>query len=118
MINPRFIIWPCIAPKVCIPICVNHIRDTVASLIDEVCHDDQIEPHPQPLEDETSPSNATTADDDARLVIKATGLRENSCVPTFFDVKIFNPLTKACPKSLPDAYRYHESIRKQNTNNA
>ena len=27
----------------------NHIRDTVARLLDEKCHDVQIEPHLQPL---------------------------------------------------------------------
>ena len=58
---------------------------------------------------ETS-SNATTVDDDSRLDIKVTGLWKNSFVRAFFDVKIFNPRIKLCPKSLPDAHNYHESI--------
>ena len=30
----------------------------------------------------------------------------------FFDVKIFNPFDKSCPKNIEDAYSYHENIKK------
>ena len=31
--------------------------------------------------------------------------------PFFFDVKIFNPLAKSCPKNSVEAYKYHESLK-------
>ena len=31
---------------------------------------------------------------------------------TYFDVKIFNPLAKSCPKNIPDANNYHETLKK------
>ena len=31
--------------------------------------------------------------------------------PTFFDVKIFKPHAKTCPKIISDAYKYHESVK-------
>ena len=31
---------------------------------------------------------------------------------TFFDVMIFNPHVKSCPKTIKDAYKYHESIKR------
>ena len=31
---------------------------------------------------------------------------------TFFDVKIFNPLAKSCPREIKEAYKYHENIKK------
>ena len=30
---------------------------------------------------------------------------------TFFDVKIFNPHAKSCPKPISDAYKYPESVK-------
>ena len=30
----------------------------------------------------------------------------------FFDVKIFNPLTKSCPNEVKEAYKYHETLKK------
>ena len=29
----------------------------------------------------------------------------------FFNVKIFNPRAKSCPKTIADAYKYHESVK-------
>ena len=48
------------------------------SLRNDVCHDVEIKPHLQPLQGETFALNSTaTDDDDARLDIKANGLRES-----------------------------------------
>ena len=58
-------------------------------------------------------SNSTTTDDDARLDIKATGLWGSRLDRIFFDVKIFNPHAKSCPKTIKDAYNYHESIKRK-----
>ena len=47
-----------------------------------------------------------------RLDIKANGLWGSRFNRTFFDVKIFNPHAKSCPKTKKDAYKYHESIKR------
>ena len=90
----------------------NQIRDVFANLMDDVCHDVQIEPKLQSLDGEIFSSNSTTSDDDSRLDIKANGLWGFRFNRTFFDVKIFNPHAKSCPKTIKDAYKYHESIKR------
>ena len=79
--------------------------------MDEVCHDVQIEPKLQSLDGEIFSSNSTTTDDDARLDIKANGLWGSRFNRSFFDVKIFNTHAKSCPKTIKDAYKYHEGIK-------
>ena len=88
------------------------IRDVFVKLMDDVCHDVQIEPKLQSLDREIFSSNSTTTDDDARLDIKANGLWGPLVNRTFFDVIIFNPHAKSCPKTIKDAYKYHESIKR------
>ena len=77
----------------------NEIRDTFANLMDEVCHDVQIEPMLQELQGETD-NKTTCSDEEARPDIKENGLWGQSFERTFFDVKIFNPLAKSCPREL------------------
>ena len=69
----------------------NEIGDVFAILMDDVCHDVQIEPKLQLLDGENFSINSTTTDDDARLDIKANGLWGSRFNRTFFDLKIFNP---------------------------
>ena len=69
----------------------NEIRDTFATLMSEVCFDVEIEPKLQSLQGESR---------------------------NFFDVKVFNPHTKTSRRLLKDAYKYHESLKTQNTNRA
>ena len=88
----------------------NQIRDTFATLLDELCHDVEIESKLQSLEGESFHNKTTTTEDDARLDIKASGLWGGRFSRTFFDVKIFNPHAKSCPKTISDAYKYHESV--------
>ena len=90
------------------------IRDTFAELMNEVCHDVEIEPHLQSLQGESFDHRTTTTDDEARLDTKANGLREMRFSKTYFDVKFFKPLAKSCPKSIPDAYTFHESKKRLN----
>ena len=90
----------------------NEIIDVFANLMDDVCHDVQIEPKLQSLDGEIFSSNSTTTDDDARLDIKGNGLWGSRFNRTFFDVKIFNPQAKSCPKTIKDSYKYHESIKR------
>ena len=90
----------------------NEIGDVFANLMDDVCHDVQIEPEIQSLDGKVFPSNSTTTDDGARLDIKANGLWGCRFNHTFFDVKIFNPHAKSCPRTIKAAYKYHESINR------
>ena len=90
----------------------HDIRDTFAELMNEVCYDVEIEPHLQSLQGESFDHRTTTTEDEARLDIKANGLWETRFSKTYFDVKIFNPLAKSCPKSIPDAYTFHESQKR------
>ena len=86
----------------------NELHDSFANLL----HDVEIEPHLQSLHGETFALKSTTTDDDATLDIKANGLWESRFNKTYFDVKIFNQLAKSCPESSSEAYKYHESIKK------
>ena len=70
----------------------NETRDTLATLLDEVCHDVEIEPKLQSLEGESFHNKTTTTEDDARLDIKANGLWGGRFSRTFFDVKISTPM--------------------------
>ena len=90
----------------------NEIRDTFAKLMDEVCHDVELEPKLQPLEGETFDNKTTTTEDEARLDIKANGLWDTRFSRTLFDVKIFNPMAKSCPKDVNAAYKHHEALKK------
>ena len=81
-------------------------------MMDDVCHDVQIEPKLQSLVGEIFSSNSTTTDEDARLEIKANGLWGSGFNRTLFEVKIFNPHAKSCPKTIKDANKYHESIKR------
>ena len=80
--------------------------------MDDVCHDVQIEPNLQSLDGEIFSSNSTTTDDDAQLDINAHGLWGSCFTRTFFRVKIFNPHATSSPKTIKDAYKYHESIKR------
>ena len=90
----------------------NEIRDVFANLLDDVCHDVQIEPKLQSLDGEIFSSNSSTTDDYAQLDSKAIGLWGSRFNRTFFDVKVFNPHAKSWPKTIKDAYKYHESIKR------
>ena len=83
----------------------NEIRDTFAQLLEEVCHDVDIEPKIPSLEGESFHNKTTTTEDDARLDIKVNGLWRGRFSRTFFDLKIFNSHYKSCPKTISDAYK-------------
>ena len=88
-------------------------RDSLKNFFSGGCQDVEIEPHLQPLQGETFALKPTTNDDDdERIDIKDNGLRESRSNKTYFDVKIVNPLAKSCPESSSEAYKYHESIRR------
>ena len=59
------------------------------------------------------PSNINQLALKMKLVsISANGLWDSRFSRTYFDVKIFNPLTKSCPKEVKEAYKYHETLKK------
>ena len=68
--------------------------DSFENLLSDVCHDVEIDPHLQPLQGKTFALKSMTSDDDARLDIKANGLRESKFNKTYFEFEIFNPLAK------------------------
>ena len=76
----------------------NEIRDCFGELLNQVCHDLEIEPKLLPLQGESFASNSVTKDDEARFDIKANGLWESRFHRTFFDVKVFNPHAKSMYK--------------------
>ena len=92
----------------------NEIRDTFANLMNEVCHDVEIEPKLQPLQGESFVNNSTTTEDEARLDIKANRLRGSQFSRAFFDVKIFKPHAKTLRKLHKDAHKNHETLKNSN----
>ena len=90
----------------------NEIRDTFASLLKDICFDVELEPKLQPLEGESFDNKTTTTEDEARLDIKANGLWETRFNRTFFDVKIFNPHARSCPRMIKEAYKHHEGQKR------
>ena len=79
--------------------------------MNEVCHDVEIEPKLQPLQGESFVNNSTTTEDEARLDIKANGLRGSRVSRAFIDVKIFNAHAKTSRKLHKDAYKYQETLK-------
>ena len=101
-----------IVQKVAIRTYDTDICDSFANLLNEVCDDVEVEPCLPSLQGETFANRTTTIDDDARLDIKANGFFDSRFSRTFFDVKVFIPYAKICPRSIPDSYKYQESIKK------
>ena len=90
----------------------NDIRDSFANLLNEFCDDVEVEPCLQSLQGKTFANRTATIDDDAGLDIKANGFFDSRFNRTLFNVKVFNAYAKSCPRSIPDSYKYHESIKK------
>ena len=87
----------------------NEIRDTFANLMNEVCHDDEIDPKLQPLQSESFLNNSTTTEDKARLDIKTNGLWGSQFSRAFFDLKILHPM----PKHRENCIKTHINITKR-----
>ena len=68
------------------------MRDLFASLLKDVCHDVEIEPHLHPLT-EVLISSANSSDE-ARLDVSARGFWQRG-QRAFFDVRVFNPFAKS-----------------------
>ena len=67
----------------------DEMRDTIAQLLNQTCHDVQTEPHLEPVTGEHLPTNANNRED-ARLDISARSFWQRG-QRAFFDVRVFNP---------------------------
>ena len=90
----------------------NEIRDTFAKILHDLYYDVEFEPTLQLLQGESFIHKTTSTDEHARLDIKANDLWILMFSRYFFEVKIFNPLAKSCPKNSVEAYTYHESLKR------
>ena len=90
----------------------NELRDFTATVLNEVCHDVELEPPLQPLSGEQLPTCNTTAE--ARLDIHARGFWGNRFSRTLFDVRVFHPnAPSARTSSLASQYSKHERSKRR-----
>ena len=79
--------------------------------MNELCHDVEVEPKHQSLQNESFVNNSTTTEGEARLDIQANGLWGSRSSRAFFDVKSFNRHVKTSRKLHEDVYNYHETLK-------
>ena len=92
----------------------NEVRDLTASMLREMCHDVQVEPHLQSLTGETMAHKTTNTDPGARLDISACSVWGGQFERTFFDVRVFNPIAQSnCATSLKSTYHKHKLEKKR-----
>ena len=88
------------------------MRDLFASLLKDVCHDVEVEPHLQPLTGEVLISSANSSDE-ARLDVSARGFWQRE-QRTFFDIRIVNPFAKShLNQKLDTAFWSNENEKKR-----
>ena len=68
------------------------MRDLTAELLTEVCHDVEVEPHLQPLDDETFKYKTANVEDGACLDISMSGFWGGHFEKRYTDIRVFNPL--------------------------
>ena len=88
----------------------NQVRDTIADVMKEVCHDVQLEPQLIAIEDEKKPlSQHSSTADNARLDVSARGV----WAPfdrTFIDIGVTHPNCRSNrDKTLKQIYEEHET---------
>ena len=93
----------------------DDVRDLFASLLKDVCHDVEVQPHLQPLTGEVIISSANSSDD-ARLDVSARGFWQRG-QRAFFDVRVFNPFAKShLNQKLDTAFSSNENEKKRHYN--
>ena len=91
------------------------MRDLFASLLKDVCHDVEVEPHLQPLTGEVLISSANSSDE-ARLEVSARGFWQRE-QRAFFDIRIVNPFAKShLNQKLDTAFSSNENEKKRHYN--
>ena len=71
----------------------DDVRDLFATLLKDVCHDVEVEPHLETLTGEVLSSSANSSDE-ARLDFSARGFWQKG-PKAFFEVRVFNPFAKS-----------------------
>ena len=90
----------------------NEIRNLLANVMTETCHDVATEPQLQQVDRELPAG--TNVQDGARLDISASGVWGGRFERTFFDVRVFNPLAASnATENLPSVYRKHETEKRR-----
>ena len=94
----------------------NQIRDTIADVMKEVCHDVQVEPHLIPIEGESLINSNASTEDNARLDVSGRGV----WAPfdrTFIDIRVTHPNCRSNrEKPLSLIYQQHENEKKRKYN--
>ena len=91
----------------------NEIWDLTASLLTEVCHEVEVEPHLQLVTGEQFILASSNTEDGACLDISANGFWGGRCEKTYIDVKVFNPHAPSNrTTNAKSIYRKHELSKK------
>ena len=91
------------------------MRDLFASLLQDVCHDVEVEPHLQTLTGEILTSS-TNSSDEARMDVSVQGFWQRG-QRAFFDVRVFNPFAKShVNQRLETAFTSNENEKKRHYN--
>ena len=92
----------------------NEVRDLMAHLLTEVCHDVNVEPRLQPLSGETFTTRSTATEDNSRLDIAASGFWGGRFERAFFDVRVINPFAPSNrTPQMTSCYRRHEREKRR-----
>ena len=93
----------------------DEVRDLFASLLQDVCHDVEVEPHLQTLTGEILTSS-TNSSDEARMDVSVQGFWQRG-QRAFFDVRVFNPFAKShVNQRLETAFTSNENEKKRHYN--
>ena len=93
----------------------GEVRDLFASLLKDVCHDVEVEPHLQTLTGEVL-TNSANSSDEARLDVSARGFWQRG-QRAFFDVRVFNPFAKShLNQKLDMVFSWNENVKKRHYN--
>ena len=91
----------------------NEIRNAMATLLTEVCHNVCIEPGLQPVTNKVLMGASTNLQDRVQLYIAANGFGGGTFETTFIGARVFNPHTPSNRQTqLPSCYRKHELMKK------
>ena len=91
----------------------NHIQNTTANLLTEVCKDVLVEPQLQPLSGETFSEKTANKSDQAWVDISEHGFWLTGSV-AFLDVRVFNPTAKRyVNQELRKSYEVNEKEKKK-----
>ena len=74
-------------------------KDIFDKIMNQVCHDVEIEPKPGAFQGKTFVNNSTTTEDEAQLDIKANELWGFRFSRAFFEVKNFHSHAENCIKT-------------------